>query len=282
MKILVGTLYTIENEFDECVAAINGQSYTNFEHFVLKNLPNKEAHDTLYSAFMERKDEFDLFIKVDADMVIEDDDLFAKIVNKFRNNDWLKDLEIAVYDFFSDHLIWGMHTYRNNVTWRHNEEDLFVDVCPIEPHERLYDYQDLAPAAIHCKNPSLFQSFHCGVHRALKVLQAGRNSVMKEYSRSHWENLERTRRNFLLKKDRRLGFAVLGAEMTFREEILPCHLSYANPYLRQLFNGYEALDSRQLKREIRKISLKTFAFLPDQLRRKILRKWHRRIKGDIK
>ena len=275
MKILIGTLYAIENEFDECIASIKRQSYSDFEHFVIKNLPNKEAHDTLYATFMNRSDEFDLFLKVDADMVIEDKDLFAKIVRKFRSNDWLKDLEIAVYDFFSDQLIWGMHAYRSNVEWKQNKEELFVDLCPVDGSERIADDSELAPAAIHCKNPSPFQSFHCGVHRALKVLQPGRNAVLKEYSRHHWENLERTRRNFLLKQDRRLGFAVLGAEMTFKEEILPCHLSYSNPYLRGLFNGYETLDSGQLKGEIRKISLKTFGFLPEQLRQKILRKWYR-------
>jgi hypothetical protein len=231
---------------------------------------------------MNRRDEFDLFIKVDADMVIEDEDLFAKIVRKFRVNDWLKNLEIAVHDFFSDQLIWGMHAYRSNVTWKQNKEELFVDACPVDENERIADDSELAPAAIHCKNPSPFQSFHCGVHRALKVLQPGRTAVLEEYSRYHSENLERTRRNFLLKKDRRLGFAVLGAEMTFKEEILPCHLSYSNSYLRRLFNGYEALDSGQLKGEIRKVSLKTFGFLPDQLRQRILRKWYEIKKRDSK
>lgn len=52
MRLFVGTLYTIENEFDECVASIALQSYRNFQHFVFRNLPNKEAHDALYSAFM--------------------------------------------------------------------------------------------------------------------------------------------------------------------------------------------------------------------------------------
>ena len=88
MRILVGTLYTIENEFDECVASINRQSHSDFEHFILENLPNKHAHDTLYRTFMERSGDFVLLIKVDADMVIEDEDLFAKIVDKFRVNEW--------------------------------------------------------------------------------------------------------------------------------------------------------------------------------------------------
>ena len=120
-RILVGTLYSGENEFEECVASIKKQSYQNFEPLVIRNLPNKEAHDTLYKTFMDRSHEFDLMIKIDADMVIENERLFEKIVRKFQRNDKLKDLEIAVFDFFSNQLIWGMHAYRNTVKWGKSE-----------------------------------------------------------------------------------------------------------------------------------------------------------------
>ena len=270
MRIFVGTLYTIENEFEECVSSIRGQSYSDFEHFVLKNLPNKEAHDTLYRTFMERSDDFDLFVKVDADMVIGDGDLFAKIVAKFRNNEWLKDLEIAVYDFFSDHLIWGMHTYRNTVRWQPNNENLFVDSCPVEPHERLHDDYELAPAAIHCKDPSPYQSFHCGVHRALKVIQPGKIEFLEGDSLYHWNNLQRTERKFSHARDRRIGFAVLGAELTFKGGIQPDHLDYSDPYLRELFKDYESLDAEQLEQKIKKVARGSFGFLPNSLRWKVL------------
>ena len=48
MKIYVGTLYSGENEFEECVAAIQNQTYKNYDHFVIRDLPNKEAHVTLF------------------------------------------------------------------------------------------------------------------------------------------------------------------------------------------------------------------------------------------
>ena len=40
MRIFVGTLKTIENEFEECVASIERQTHQNFEHFVFEDLPN--------------------------------------------------------------------------------------------------------------------------------------------------------------------------------------------------------------------------------------------------
>jgi hypothetical protein len=219
---------------------------------------------------MERSDDFDLLIKVDADMVIEKENLFAKIVDKFRVNEWLKDLEIAVYDFFSDHLIWGMHTYRNTVRWRNNNKKLFVDSCPVEPHERLHDDKELAPAAIHCKDPSPYQSFHYGVHRALKIIQPGQPEFLKEDSLYHWDNLKRTERNFSRTRDRRIALALLGAELALRGGIQADHLDYSDPYLRNLFKHYESLEAEQLERKIKGLARGSFGFLPNSLRWKVL------------
>jgi hypothetical protein len=270
MRIFVGTLYTIENEFDECVAAVEDQSYRDFQHFVFEGLPNKEAHDTLYGTFMERSDDFDLLVKVDADMVIEDGDLLSKIVDKFEANEWLKDLEIAVYDFFSDQLIWGMHAYRSTVRWRRTDENLFVDSCPVGPEETLHDDSELAPAAIHCKNPSSFQAFRYGVHKALKMVQPGRVSARTTYSRYHWNILHRTRDNFRRRKDPRMGLAVLGAELALQGGISPAHMDYSNPLLRELFERYETNDIELLQQRIEAMSGTSFGFLPSAMRRRAL------------
>src|SRR5690242_14514637 len=118
MRILVGTLYTIENEFAACCAAIQRQTHTDFEHLVLEKLPNKVAHDTLYRTFMQRSDEFDLLIKIDADMVIRSPNLFAAIVAKFRADPLLDEYVIQLHDFFTDRPMWGMSVYRNTVRWQ--------------------------------------------------------------------------------------------------------------------------------------------------------------------
>ncbi|MFC2046004.1 hypothetical protein ACFLTC_00590 [Chloroflexota bacterium] len=270
MRILVGTLYTIENEFDECIASIKRQSHQDFQIFVLEKLPNKEAHDTLYRTFMDRSDEFDLMIKVDADMVLADDDLFAKIVERFEANVQLKDLEMAVQDFFSDQLIWGMHAYRNTVEWQPTGENLFVDACSLGEGERIHDDSELAPAAIHCKNPSPFQAFRYGVHRALKAIQPGRPQLDQAYSTFQWSYLQKTRRNFRRTKDRRIGLAVLAAELAFAGKIRPGHYDYSHPFLETLFQRYAHLDASQLERKIRRLSLSSFGFLPSGLRRGML------------
>lgn len=265
MRIFVGTLKTIENEFEECRVAIRRQSHRDFEHFVFEGLPNKQAHDILYRSFMERADEFDLLVKVDADMVIEDRHLFAKIVRRFEENPTLKDLEIAVHDFFSDRLVWGMHAYRNTVEWSVSEENLFVDACPVAPHEHVHDATDLAPAAVHCKNPTPFQAFHFGVQRALKVTQPGRTRKDPAHVRYHWSVMERTRKRFLETRDPRRGFAVLGAKLGYQGRFLPSHLDYSDPYLRERFEEYADLDAEGLLGALRHYS--TSGLLPGRLRR---------------
>ena len=270
MRIFVGTLYTIENEFEECVASIEQQSYRNFEHFIFRNLPKKEAHDALYRTFMDRSDEFDLLIKVDADMVIEDEHLFAKIVNKFQANDWLQQLQIAVYDFFSDQLIDAMHTYRNSVKWQKNEEDLFTDLSPVPRGQRLKDYEELAPAAIHCRNPSPFQSFHYGVHRGLKIMQLDKPPERRIPQKTHWNNFERVWWNFQNQRDRRLGLAVLAAELVFKGLFKTEHLNYSEPYAFQVFREYESHDVQQIEAEIRRLWFSNWGFLPSKWRREVL------------
>jgi hypothetical protein len=268
MRIFVGTLKTIENEFKECCAAIARQSHQDFEHVVFEDLPNKAAHDALYRGFMARSDEFDLMIKVDADMVIEDEDLFAKITDRFEAHPNLKDLEIAVHDFFSDQLIWGMHAYRNTMRWESTDEDLFVDRCPVAPEEHMYDDSDLAPAAIHCKNPSPFQAFHYGVHKALKMLQPGRREKNESYTRFHWRNINRTREHFERTGDRRLAFALLGAEMGFRGGVEPAHIDYSNPFLHRRFKPYADLSVPELREKIQDVA--SWTFLPSRIRRHVL------------
>jgi len=104
-RILVGTLYAGENEFEECLASIKRQTYRGWSHFVIRDLPKQEAHKKLYQTFMNRADEFDLFIKVDSDMVIENENLFKGIAARFKGDPSLEQLSIAVKDFFTDQLI---------------------------------------------------------------------------------------------------------------------------------------------------------------------------------
>ena len=265
MKIYVGTLYSGENEFEECVAAIRSQTYKNFDHYVFKDLPNKEAHMTLFKSFLERSEEYDVLFKVDADTVLSYDTLFEKIVYKLQTNDWLDVYSIAVYDFFCGQLLnAGFAVYRNTVRWNFEKETMFVDIPEGSPNRYLYDVTELAPAGIHCKNPSPYHAFHYGVHRGLK-------SIQKIHSTHHWALLEKTWENFQKTGDTRIGLAVLGAELVYNGKFEKSDVDYTNPKLKTILEKYQSLDSISLKSEIKKLRLRNWGILPRDLRRRIIR-----------
>lgn len=266
MKILVGTLYSGENEYEECLAAIRSQSFQNFDHLVIKDLPQHEAHKKLYSTFLANADKYELLIKVDADTVINSNELFEKILQMFNVNDWLDVLAIAVDDFFTARRIMaGLQVCRNTVTWDFNKDTAFPDI-PKTPADHAYnDMTELAPAAIHCKNPSRLQSFHYGVHRGIK-------SIQRIHSTTHWDGIQAVWKNFQKTGDVRLGLAVLGAELVYAGKFSKFDADYTKPTMLNLFKEFESLDSSQVKRKIGQLRLLNWGLLPNDLRRRIIRK----------
>lgn len=265
MKLFIGTLYSGENEFEECVTSIQNQTYQNFEHFVFKDLPNREAHHTLFRSFKNKIEEFDLLVKVDADMVLCSNNLFAEIVRKMSEHPNIDVLSIAVWDFFTGQLIIGLNTYRSNVDWNFEKETMFVDIPEVSAGRTFFDTTELAPAAIHCKNPSLYQAFHYGVHRGLK-------SIQQMHGSTHWHLLNKVWENFLATEDVRIGLAILGSELVYAGRFEKKDVDYTNPTIGRVLDGYAAMNSSEIKREISKLRLRNWGILPGDLRRKFIRR----------
>ena len=51
MNILVGTLLSGENEYPECLASIRNQTFTDYDHLIIADKPELEAHYQLYKTF---------------------------------------------------------------------------------------------------------------------------------------------------------------------------------------------------------------------------------------
>lgn len=265
MKLLVGTLFAGENELKECQAAIRNQDYKNYDLMLIENLPELEAHHKLYKSFIDNGDKYDLLVKVDADTVIISDHFFASIVEKFSQNPWLEVMNVGVKDFFTDEIIpAGIQIYRNTVKWNFEKDTLFPDI-PILDHDRyLYDKTELAPAAIHCKNPSLLQAFHYGVHRGLKAIQ-------KIHSTSHWKMLEKVWENFLRTGDKRIGLAVLGAELVYVGRFARKDQNYNNPKMASILLKYQDMSAWQIKARVNTLRLINWGLLPSKWRQKVIR-----------
>lgn len=264
MRLFVGVLYSGENEYDECLNSIDDQTYQNFELHKFEYLPKLEAHSRLYHSFLDQKDQYDLLIKIDADMVLTRPELFQQIVDKFDQNSDIDVLGIAIWDFFSGGYINGLNSYRNTVSWELDPKNVNADVVIVDQEKYVFDKTDLAPAAFHCKNPSKLQAFHFGVHRGIKVFAP-------RHSSSHWQLLEKTWQNFLKTSDVRIGLAILGAELVYTRKFSQVDVDYTNPKLAGVFNQFQEMTSKEIKKEIIKLRMLNFGFLPGDLRRRTIR-----------
>ncbi len=245
-KLLIGTLYSGENEFEECLSSLKSQNFKNWDHFVLEGLPNKDAHEQLYDKFMASCNDYDLFLKLDADMVFVDNHVLEKIVNLFTDTKDLDHGEFAVKDWYSDSLIMGVHVTTSRATWEKTDDQLFVDPYPRVPGKRVRQWDGIAPFILHSPNPSPFQAYHFGVHRALKAFQFKENRFNNHLSKFQWEILRKTWANFFKTRDRRLGFVILGAEHVIQRYAVDTDCDYTNHSLLHKFNPFEEYDAERL------------------------------------
>lgn len=271
MRILVGTLFTIENELTECLKSIKSQTYQHVDSFIIKGKPNRVAHSELYNRFMDQSDNYELFIKVDADMVIKDKYLFKKIVDFFKYNSNIKCLKLPVHDFFSNRLISGMHIYRNTVEWVTTPSTIFLDINnnSLKLSETIYLKSDksLVPAAQHCPNPSPFQSFHYGVHKGLKIVQHDQIEFLVNMANYHWGIVKDIKTHFNYTNDRNLAFAILGAELALKRKLKSSDLDFNSSALTELFKKYEHDPTPKIKSSILRLTLINYGYLPNKLRR---------------
>lgn len=180
MRLYIGTLYSGENELEACIAKVQSQTYRDFEHFVFRFLPNKEAHDTLFRDFLSRP-EFGILVKIDADLVLREDTFFERVVTLFRERPDIDLVEFVVYDQFEMVVNMSLNCYRQGFGIC-DKGPLFVDRITDIPKRRrmVSDYV----SAVHCPNPSDYQAFHFGFHAQLKERHVSVANTFRAYLRS--------------------------------------------------------------------------------------------------
>ncbi|MEM7295934.1 MAG: hypothetical protein AAF330_04800, partial [Pseudomonadota bacterium] len=81
------------------------------EHICYEWMPNREAHEAVYRTIVGRADEFDSFLKLDADMVLVHDRALLEayqIMLEFPQTDHLS---IPVYDLPSGAFLMGVNLF---------------------------------------------------------------------------------------------------------------------------------------------------------------------------
>ncbi len=242
-RVLVLTLYSGEAEYDRCRASLVAQDYTAWEQRSLEHLPNREAHGTLYRTIMSEAESFDLFLKLDADMVLADQAVLGELVRVFEDRPALDHLVVAVSDWMTDSRIIGAHMFSKRVRWQPLSDGLYVDPDPEFPGEKLVVPDPARDLVLHAIDPSPLQAFHFGAHRALQAAQPYRRiaEARPHNARLQWDYLVRVWHHFLRSNDRRLALAILAADMVFRRELPATANQYSDPALHAAFDATAAL-----------------------------------------
>lgn len=251
-SVLVLTLYSGEAEYDQCRESLENQTYSHWEHRAFENLPDAEAHNRLYRTIMEQAPQYDLFLKLDADMVLADREVLSDLVGVFERWPDLDHLVVAVSDWMTDSFIIGVHLFSNRVSWKRHDDELYVDPDPVFPGLKFMVTEPPRDLVFHSNDPSPFQAFHFGAHRGLQAAQTYRSlrDIRPHDARLQWRYLGRVWRHFERSRDRRLGLALLAADMVFRKELPATANEYADPALLAAFEAVRNFEEREIRQRL--------------------------------
>jgi len=251
-KVLVLSLFSGEAEFDRCRSSLELQEYASWEQRVFENLPNAEAHTRLYETIMMECENCGIFLKLDADMVLADPGVLGDLVRVFEQHSDLDHLVVAVSDWMTDSNIIGAHLFSNRVWWRHHAETLYVDPDPEYPGRKLVISDPPRDLILHAGDPSPLQAFHFGAHRALQASQVYRRlqDARPHNARIQWQYLDRVWDHYVRSGDRRLGLAILAADMVFRRQLPATANEYSDAALLTAFGGTEAFDDVAIRERL--------------------------------
>lgn len=188
--IFVGTMMCDEGDFDKCVEAILSQKNVIVHHEIIKNLPEKEAHNQLWDSWNDFKSQNSnsIFVKIDADTVLINENVLDTIQSLFENNSRLTGIQAYLKDFYTEDLIYGLNCFSSKVVFNQTIDPLMCDRNVDTNHDVVIRGTDLPtalnPAAYHCYSSTNLQSFHYGVHRSLKGQKDTLSKVKRAWIRS--------------------------------------------------------------------------------------------------
>ena len=230
-SIFVGTLFNGESEFFEHAMAIESQERVYINHHVIKNLPEHKAHKELWSDWCDNKNRFDLFVKIDADTVLNRSSALFEIASLFERKN-VTGVQIKILDYFSKSLISGINAFNPEVKFKRRVNKLFPDKADYNHKTVLKgtEVSDLEPIAFHCLTPNPRQSFYYGFHRMKK-----RQKQILESVASIWLKDNDTGRGWALR-------GALCASETYVSEFF-----YKSSKVEKLFHQNQEIDNRVLE-----------------------------------
>lgn len=209
-RVFIGTLYCGEGDFFNSCTSILSQKNVNIQHTIISNLPEKEAHNRLWKAWRAvQNTDFDFFVKIDADTVLEHDEVLLEFWKMMETNPQITGIQAPLHDYFTNSYINGLNCFSPKVIFQDTNDPLFCDrKVDINHDVRIgsnYVSEKLRPAGKHCFFANKYQSFHYGLHRYLKNQFEIISKVKK-----NWD-LERINQGDKFDYTDNRSFALLGA-----------------------------------------------------------------------
>lgn len=187
-RLLILTLSSGEAALPLLLRRLAEQSFQDFEHEVISGLPNRAAHNHLYRTIMRRASEFDLFLKLDADMTLRAPTSLAEAVRAADHHPEAQHVAFHVWDCFTEEETLGVHIFRSGVSWGEITDDLFVDPDPPNATQILWEGPP-APFVNHGEVVSDFECFAFGVHKLLKAAQRGRTPGVGQKPHKYYRHM---------------------------------------------------------------------------------------------
>lgn len=205
-RILVLTLYHGEAEYEICKTSVMQQLDVETEHTCFEWLTNIDAHEAIYRTIMNRSEEFDAFIKLDADMVFVHKRALLEAYQIMLEQPKTDHLSIPVYDHPSGRFLMGFHIFSSRCTWKFPLDPNFPDQNPNVLGVQRIDFKLKRRIIDHMPSPSTPQAYSLGAHRASKIVQIDRKWNIRQ-SRAQLRYIKRVASNQLF--DRNLQFLIL-------------------------------------------------------------------------
>jgi hypothetical protein len=246
------TMFSGEREYGQCVASVQAQDHPSVDHRIFSHLSNREAHQALYRTIMRERDRFDVFVKLDADMVLAHESVLSGVCEAFRRTANLDHLVLGVADWFTSTDIIGLHAFSSRVNWEIGNDRVFVDPDPQFAGAKLVLPAPHPVIVHHSPDPSPFQAFQFGVHRGMKACQRGLRGEDRDphAARIQWRYLEHLWGHFLSDGDVRLGLAVIGADLVFGGLAPETPGDRQDPTMLAAFEDVESMGAEEILRRV--------------------------------
>jgi hypothetical protein len=159
-------MYSGENELARCISAIRTQRGVEINHYIVRNKREIEAHCDLYTTWNGVKNNFDMFVQIDADTVLYHPTLLfeAHTMLQLSRELGYTSLQYPLLDMLTEQQILGLNCYGSEVGFNVPNDEVYCDRSTSNNKTRLLSLE----GGYHSPDPTYQQAFHFGLHRGLK------------------------------------------------------------------------------------------------------------------